>query len=87
MSFFLYFLKQINMNDKIKLHNLSIELKPLQVFSILSIFNIEAIINSRNILANKMDFGKVLIFLLFRHLLVHHKQSTALVNLYVISSF
>lgn len=76
----------MSINDRIKLYDFSMGLKPFQVFDILSIFDLETIITSKDILADEIDFEKVLILLLFSYLLICHKQSNALINLYVISS-
>lgn len=63
----------MSINDKIKLYGLSVRLKPFQALGILSMFDIEAVTNSGGILADEMDFGKVLILLLFSYLLIHHR--------------
>lgn len=74
----------MSINDKIKLYGLSVRFKPFQALDILSMFDIEAVTNSGGILADEMGFGKVLILLLFSYLLIHHRQSNASVNLFVI---
>lgn len=77
----------MSMNDRIKLCGLSVRLKPFQVLSILLIFDIKIITNSESILIDEMGFEKVLILLLFSHLLIHRRQSNALVNLCIISGY
>lgn len=73
LQVFLQFLKQISINDRIKLYSFSLRFKPFQVLSILSIFNIKIVINNKGILANEISFGKVLIFLLFSYLSIHRR--------------
>lgn len=85
-KFFLYFPKQMSMNNRIKLRGLFIKLKLFQVFGILFMFDIETVINNEGILADKRDFKKILILLLFNHLLIHHRQSNTLINLCIITS-
>lgn len=69
------------MNNKIKLSNLFLKLRPLKVFGILLIFDIKIFTNNLSILANKMSFRKLLILILFSYLLVNHGQSNVSVNL------
>lgn len=85
-EFFLHFPKQISMDDRIKPRSLSVWLRLFQAFGILSMFNIEIVTNSGDILADEMGFGKILILLLFSHLLIHYRQSNTLINLCVIGS-
>lgn len=63
------------------------KLRLSQVLNILLMFDIEAIINSRGILTDEIDFGKILILLLFSHLLIYCRLSNVLVNLCIITGF
>lgn len=74
----------MSIDDRIKLRGVSLGLKPFQALGILSMFDIEAVTNIGGILGDEMGFRKVLILLLFSHLLIHHGQSNSLVNLCVI---
>lgn len=62
-KFFLHLLKQINIDDKIKLYNLFRKFRVFQALDIFLIFDIEVVTNNRNILIDKIDFRKMLIFL------------------------
>lgn len=77
----------MSMNDKIKLHGLFIDLKPFTALSILLMFDIKAVTNSKATLIDKISFGKILILLLFNYLLNYYKLSNALVNLHLIGNY
>lgn len=72
-KFFLHSLKQIRMNDRIKLFSLSRRLKLFQASGILSMFDIKINTNNKNILIDKMSFEEVLIFLPFGHLQIYYR--------------
>lgn len=86
-EFFLHSSKQISMDNRIKPRSLSVGLRLFQALGIFSMFNIEIVTNSRDILADEMGFGKIFILLLFSHLLIHCRQSNTLINLCVIGSY
>lgn len=70
-----------------KLCNIFIKFRAFQVFGIMSIFNNKVITNNKNILTDKINFKKMLIFLLFSYLFIYYKQFHILINIYIINNY